>query len=82
MLERQTGSSYVRLQSKLDEFPSNEITTTIVTFEEQMRGWMSHLAKMRSIDNQVFLMKRSNNISIDWTYQDPDKDSDDDNGNF
>jgi tRNA(fMet)-specific endonuclease VapC len=54
LLERQTGKDYLRLQAKLDEFPSDEITTTIITFEEQMRGWMSFLAKMRSIDEQVF----------------------------
>lgn len=54
LLERQTGKDYLRLQTKLDEFPSDEITTTIITFEEQMRGWMSFLAKMRSIDEQVF----------------------------
>ncbi len=54
LLERQTGTAYLRLQSKLDEFPSDEITTTIITFEEQMRGWMSYLNRMRSIDEQVF----------------------------
>lgn len=54
LLERQTGKDYLRLQSKLDEFPSDEITTTIITFEEQMRGWMAFLAKMRSIEEQVF----------------------------
>lgn len=54
LLERQTGEAYFRLQAKLDEFPSNEIVTTIITYEEQMRGWMSYLARMRSIDEQVF----------------------------
>lgn len=54
LLERQTGEPYFRLQAKLDEFPSNEIVTTIITYEEQMRGWMSYLAKMRSIKEQVF----------------------------
>ncbi len=54
LLERQTGKDYLRLQAKLDEFPSDEIVTTIITYEEQMRGWMSYLAKMRSIDEQVF----------------------------
>ena len=53
LLERQTGTDYLRLQRKLDEFPSDEITTTIITFEEQMRGWMAYLARMRSIDEQV-----------------------------
>ena len=54
LLERQTGTDYLILQAKLDEFPSDEIATTFITFEEQMRGWMSFLAKMRSIDEQVF----------------------------
>ena len=38
LLERQTGEAYFRLQAKLDEFPAVEITTTIITFEEQFRG--------------------------------------------
>jgi tRNA(fMet)-specific endonuclease VapC len=54
LLERQTGTDYLVLQSKLDEFPIDEITTTIITFEEQMRGWTSFIARMRSIDEQVF----------------------------
>jgi tRNA(fMet)-specific endonuclease VapC len=54
LLERQTGTAHLRLQSKLDEFPIDEIVTTIITFEEQMRGWTSYIAKMRSIDEQVF----------------------------
>jgi tRNA(fMet)-specific endonuclease VapC len=54
LLERQTGTSHLRLQSKLDEFPADEIATTIITFEEQFRGWMAYLNKMRSIDEQVF----------------------------
>ncbi|MGI9056115.1 MAG: type II toxin-antitoxin system VapC family toxin [Pyrinomonadaceae bacterium] len=35
-------------------FQATRITTTIITFEEQMRGWMAYLARMRSIDEQVF----------------------------
>lgn len=54
LLERQTGEAYLRLQANLDRFFPDEIVTTIITYEEQMRGWMSYLAKMRSIDEQVF----------------------------
>ena len=57
LLERQTGESYLRLQSNLDRFPSDQINTTIVTFEEQMRGWIAYLARMRSIDEQVSLTR-------------------------
>ena len=54
LLERQTGADYLRLQSRLDKFPSDEITTTIITFEEQMRGWLAYLNKLRSVDKQVW----------------------------
>ncbi len=54
LLERQSGADYFRLKNKLDEFPPEEVVTTVITFEEQMRGWMSFLARMRSIDEQVF----------------------------
>jgi tRNA(fMet)-specific endonuclease VapC len=54
LLERQTGTDHIKLQTRLDQFPSDEIATTIITFEEQMRGWMAYLAKMRDPDEQVF----------------------------
>ena len=54
LLERQSGADYFRLKNKLDEFLPEEVVTTVITFEEQMRGWMSFLARMRSIDEQVF----------------------------
>lgn len=54
LLERQSGTEYLRLQSRLDELPSHEITTTIITYEEQMRGWLAYLSKLRSIDDQIW----------------------------
>lgn len=54
LLERQTGTDYLRLQSRLDEFPDTEITTTIITFEEQMRGWLAYLNKLQTIDEQIW----------------------------
>ena len=57
LLERQTGEPYLKLQAKLDEFPSDKTVTTIITYEEQMRGWMAYIARMRSIEEQVFAYK-------------------------
>ncbi len=54
LLERQTGTDYLRLQSRLDEFPETEITTTIITFEEQMRGWLAYLNELKTIDEQIW----------------------------
>ena len=38
LLERKSGAEFFRLSAKLAEFPPDEIATTIINFEEQMRG--------------------------------------------
>ncbi len=38
ILERKSGAEFYHLSAKLAEFPPDEIVTTIITFEEQMRG--------------------------------------------
>jgi hypothetical protein len=39
-LNRENITQAARLQRKLDEFPPEELFTTIITFDEQMRGWL------------------------------------------
>ncbi len=53
LLERKSGAEFYRLSAKLAEFSTDEVTTTIITFEEQMRGWMAFIAKANSIEKQV-----------------------------
>ena len=53
LLERRSGAEFYRLSAKLAEFPPDEIATTIITFEEQMRGWMAFIAKANSIEKQI-----------------------------
>lgn len=48
------------LRKKLNEFPPDEIFTTIITFEEQMRGWLVYLSKCKIIDQQIFAYDRLN----------------------
>jgi tRNA(fMet)-specific endonuclease VapC len=50
LLERKLGSEAERLRFRLVRFGK---TTTIITFEEQMRGWLSWLAQARSLSEQV-----------------------------
>lgn len=42
-----------RLRFRLKRLRENELATTIITFEEQTRGWLSWLAQARSLDQQV-----------------------------
>jgi tRNA(fMet)-specific endonuclease VapC len=53
LLERKSGAEFYRLSAKLAEFPPDEISTTIITFEEQMRGWMAFIAKANSVEKQI-----------------------------
>ena len=53
LLERKSGAEFYRLSEKLSSFPPDEIVTTIITFEEQMRGWMAFLAKANTIEKQI-----------------------------
>jgi tRNA(fMet)-specific endonuclease VapC len=53
LLERKSGAEFYRLSEKLAEFPPDEIATTIITFEEQMRGWMAFLAKANTLEKQI-----------------------------
>lgn len=41
------------LRKRLAEASPPEIATTIITFEEQMRGWLAYLAKARTLDDQL-----------------------------
>ena len=49
------GSSVVgeRLIERLNTLHVDEAATTIITFEEQARGWLSVLAQSHSLDEQV-----------------------------
>lgn len=44
LLER-GGSDALALEMRLAPLPESQITTTIITYEEQMRGWLSHAAQ-------------------------------------
>ncbi len=48
-----TSPEAQRLRFRLARLGRYERITTIITFEEQIRGWMSYLAKSRTIPEQV-----------------------------
>jgi len=47
-----------RLRFRLAGFKTDERVTTIITFEERMRGWMAHLARARVLARQVEAYKQ------------------------
>lgn len=58
LLQRENILRGSRLQENLDRFPTEEIFTTIITFEEQMRGWLTFVAKSKSVEQQIYAYER------------------------
>jgi len=42
-----------KLADKLDELNRLELATTIISYEEQSRGWLSYSAQARTIEKQI-----------------------------
>lgn len=63
LLQRKSGHEAERLRFRLVRF---ERATTIITFEEQTRGWLSYLAKARSLAEQVERYKKLKKLLTDY----------------
>jgi len=57
LLEYPEGRHAQRLQSRLDQ-ATEDVVTTIVTYEEQTRGWFALMAKARSVAAQIGVYRR------------------------
>ena len=64
LLERATTHEAQRLRFRLQKLLPAQRCTTIVSFEEQVRGWMAVLAKARDLEQQIFAYER-----LKWTLQ-------------
>jgi tRNA(fMet)-specific endonuclease VapC len=47
-----------RLRHRLRSLPDHEKATTIITYEEQMRGWLSYVAKARKLTQEIEAYRR------------------------
>ena|SRR5438874_715418 len=52
-LERQDSTQAARLLRRLSSLSRTEVATTIITYEEQTRGWLAYAAKSRTIAQQI-----------------------------
>jgi tRNA(fMet)-specific endonuclease VapC len=50
IVQRGSGPAYEVLAGRLDAAAPEPICVTIVSFEEQMRGWLAYSAKARAFD--------------------------------
>lgn len=43
-----------RIRRRLRTVPPDDVATTIVSYEEQMRGWLARLARAATLERQIF----------------------------
>ena len=48
----------LRLTHRIEQRPDEMVATTIITYEEQFRGWMGYLAKAKTLVKQVEAYRR------------------------
>lgn len=58
LLNRERILESSKLRQKLEQFPPDKLFTTIITFEEQMRGWLALIAKSRNSEQEIFAYER------------------------
>jgi tRNA(fMet)-specific endonuclease VapC len=65
VLERKGASAQPLLQRMMAIDPA-QISTTIISYEEQMRGWLSYIAKAQTEDKQVEAYKQLKNQLMNY----------------
>ncbi len=54
LLDRENILESSALRSNLERFSPEEVFTTIITFEENMRGWLAFIAKSKTPEQQIY----------------------------
>jgi tRNA(fMet)-specific endonuclease VapC len=65
VLERKGANAQPLLQ-RMRAIDPAQISTTIISYEEQMRGWLSYIAKAQSEDKQVEAYKQLKNQLMNY----------------
>ncbi len=60
LLEWGSGAIGQRLHERIRGLPEGEVATTIISFEEQTRGWLAFQARARTIEQQVTAYRKLN----------------------
>ena len=66
LVQRRSGSEYERLVARLDNSTDRDVRVTIVSFEEQMRGWLAWIVKARTTPRLIAAYHRLGALLADF----------------
>ena len=66
LVQRANGPEYENLVGRLD-FADDEVAVSIVSFEEQMRGWLAFIARAGSLTQQINAYAKLHALLDDFT---------------
>jgi tRNA(fMet)-specific endonuclease VapC len=65
-LIQRNGEDGKRILARLANIVGSEVAVTVITYEEQVKGRLSVLAKAKTLDEQVFAYKCLQQLAIDY----------------
>jgi tRNA(fMet)-specific endonuclease VapC len=65
IIQRASGAEYDRLAAKLDA-ADDDMYVTVISLEEQMRGWLAYIAREQSFERQTFAYLKLRELVIDF----------------
>lgn len=51
------GAAGETLRARLRTIPPDDVATTIISYEEQTRGWLARIAQLRTVEQQVAIYR-------------------------
>ncbi len=67
ILQRPTSAEAQRLRFRLASLKPDEQAVTVITLEEQMRGWLAQIAKASSFPRQIEAYRRLERLLKDYS---------------
>ncbi|MEI6332520.1 MAG: type II toxin-antitoxin system VapC family toxin [Pseudanabaena sp. ELA645] len=65
-LIQRNGQEGKRILAKLAEIEDPEVSVTVITYEEQIRGRFAFLAKAKTLDEQIFAYQGLQQLAINY----------------
>jgi tRNA(fMet)-specific endonuclease VapC len=66
IIDREQAPLSIHLRNRLKQPDVKEVATTIISYEEQMRGWLSLLAKAKAVRDQVVAYRKLKNQMVNY----------------